>query len=308
MIPEEASAVKILIAGGSGFIGKALAAQLMEKKHEVVILSRRCGSRRESCVNWGSLDELFLSNLDGVINLAGENIASGRWTISKKAAIAASRVETTQTMVRLMRRAHDEYGRQPKWLINASAIGYYGADLEKTFDESDSYSRDFLAEVCRKWEGVAREAEEVGVRVVILRFGHILASDGGFLARMEQPFRYHVGGYIGSGRQWVSWIHRDDLVAMVLTALENESWHGVYNACAPEPVRMAEMSEMIGLALGRKSWTRLPEWILSLVFGELAEDVLLKGQRVLPVRAQKNGFSFRFPKLSDALAFIYKNK
>lgn len=296
--------MRVLIAGGGGFVGGSAAKAFRSAGHSVTILSRERSG--DDFIKWSQLTAKVVAEFDGIINLSGEGIASGFWTEKKKKAILESRLEATGVLVNLLQEARATFGLRPSWLINASAIGYYGTSTKKNFEEADENGNGFLAEVCQRWEKRAQEAEKSGVRVVILRFGHVLAKEGGLLARLTLPFRWHVGGYIGSGRQWMSWIHRDDLAAMMLEAGGKETWAGIYNACAPEPVRMAELAQEIGVVLKRRCWTRLPECVLSALFGEMAEEVLLAGQHVMPLRAQENGFVFRFASLKAALRDIYK--
>ena len=296
--------MRVLIAGGSGFVGTAAVKAFHNAGHSVTIVSRERSG--DGFIRWTELTAKKVAEFDGIINLAGEGIASGLWTAKKKQAILESRLQATNRLVSLLQEARTSLGENPGWLLNASAIGYYGTSEEDTFGEESQNGGGFLAQVCRRWEEAAQQAENFGVRVIILRFGHVLAKEGGLLARLALPFRWHVGGYIGSGRQWISWIHRDDLAAMLLEAGSNEKWRGVYNACAPEAVRMRELTQELGNALKRRCWSRLPERILLLLLGEMAEEVLLSGQRVLPRRAQENGFVFRFAAVRAALQAIYQ--
>ncbi len=189
---------------------------------------------------------------------------------------------------------------------SASAIGYYGTDLVRTFTENSDKGDDFLATVCQQWEEEAYQAETLGVRVICLRFGHVLARDGGMLQRVAMPFRFGMGGYLGDGQQWMSWIHRKELIGIILQALKQPYWQGIYNLSTPYGVTMEEFMKVLGRTLGSKSRTHVPAFIAKVLFGEMAEEVLLKGQKVFPKRLLNQGYVFKYPYLSDALADIYK--
>jgi uncharacterized protein (TIGR01777 family) len=236
-----------------------------------------------------------LVGCEGVVNLAGEPIAEARWTPEQKQTILNSRVVTTQNLVEAMRQADPH----PRVLVNASAIGFYGTSEVATFDESSSSGDDFLAQVCQQWEAAAKAAESRGTRVVILRLGIVLGP-GGALAKMLPPFRMFAGGPIGTGRQWFSWIHRDDVVDLIVTALTDSSWQGIYNATAPHPVRMTELCKQLGRVLNRPSWLPVPSFALEALLGEGAK-VVLEGQRVLPSQTLAAGFKYEYPDLPQAL-------
>ena len=234
-----------------------------------------------------------------VVNLAGEPIAT-RWTPELKAEIKRSRVRTTKAVVDAIN-AVDESER-PQVFVSSSAVGFYGSSEMATFNESSASGRDYLAEVCREWEAAASNAK---TRVVILRNGIVLSKQGGALAKMIPVFQIFAGGPLGSGRQWCSWIHRDDVVGLILTAIEDSGWKGVYNATAPNPVRMAELCEALGQVMGRPSFFPVPDFALKTLLGEGAQ-VVLDGQRVLPAHAQKSGYQFKYSRVQDALRNILR--
>ncbi|MCK5138405.1 MAG: TIGR01777 family oxidoreductase, partial [Thermodesulfovibrionia bacterium] len=241
-----------------------------------------------------------MSDFDAVINLAGEPIVSSRWTKVRKERIMSSRIHTTHALVQSMQNAH----QRPTVLISASAIGYYGAHEDEEVTEETQPATDFLAEVCKAWEAEALKAQELGVRVVLIRIGAVLESDGGALPPMTIPFKFFLGGPIGSGKQWFSWIHRDDMVGIITYALENDFVSGPFNATAPQPVTNREFTSALGKALNRPSWLSVPGFIVRLSLGELG-SVLLTGQRVLPEKILKAGYKFRFNEVNEALSAIF---
>ena len=293
--------MKLLIAGGTGFIGTPLCHRLVQHGHELTVLSRtpqpRCAPVAVRFLSWDHPEwRRLIASVDGVINLAGESLAAKRWTPRQKALLRDSRLQTTRALVDAIA-ASD---RKPAVLINASAIGYYGARNDEELGEADPTGRGFLAELCVAWEAEARRAEALGVRVVRLRIGVVLGRGGGALAKMVPPFRWFAGGPLGSGRQWVSWIHRDDVTGLIAWALARSDVSGPINATAPQPVRMREFSATLGRALKRPSWAPVPAAALRLLVGEFAE-ALVTGQRVLPQAALRGGYAFAFPTLASAL-------
>lgn len=297
--------MNIIITGGSGFIGGALTRELRNSGHEVIITTRRQSTSKER-LTWNPPELIHpdvISNIDAVINLAGESIASGRWTKKRKALIMSSRVNTTRALVQSMHNADPK----PKILISASAVGYYGAHGDEYVTENTPPAEDFLADVCKAWESEALKAQELGLRVVLIRIGGVLESDGGALPPMTIPFKFFLGGPIGSGRQWFSWIHRDDVVGIMKYALENDSITGAVNATAPNPVTNNEFGSALGKALHRPSWFAVPGFIVKPTLGELG-GVLLTGQRVLPEKALKAGYKFKYPEVNDALRAIFGKK
>lgn len=291
----------VAITGATGLVGSRLVAKLSSQGHTVRILTRNVSSAR-SKLPYGRLEffapEEWASAFDGttgVVNLAGEPIAT-RWSASHKAEIKRSRIATTQTVAEAINALPAE--RRPGVLVSTSAVGYYGVSDNETFSENSSSGSDFLSEVCREWEAVADSAKVD--RKVIVRFGIVLAKEGGALAKMLPVFNVFAGGPLGSGRQWFSWIHRDDLVALIMEALQNPDYSGVYNGTAPNPVRMSELCSQLGSVLGRPSWLPVPDFALQTLLGEGA-GVVLDGQRVLPTRVQEAGFKFKFPEVAAAL-------
>ena len=273
--------------------------------HEVVVLTRRPG-RGPGEVQWAPAAGLDVwarafEGAEAVINLAGEPIAESRWTSARKRAILASRLEATSGVVAALRAA----GASGAVLLSGSAIGYYGTAGDEPLDESSPGGTDFLATVCREWEHEALEASDLA-RVVLLRTGLVLARGGGALQQPALPFHFFAGGPLGSGRQVMSWIHRDDWIAMVRWALATASVRGPLNITAPAPVTNREMAAAIGRAMQRPSFMPAPAFALRLALGEMADAMILNGQRVLPRVAQHAGFTFRYASVNDALAEIYR--
>ena len=297
--------MKIAIAGGSGFIGTALVRRLVARGDDVAVLTRSAKRVRDGRpVLWDGrsvgpwADEVASS--DAVVNLAGENIAGGRWTEARKKALVASRLEATGAIVAALRRKPE----QPRVLVNASAIGYYGLHGDQELDESSPRGAGFLAGLTGQWEDAAREAGSLA-RLVILRFGIVLSPAGGALAKMLPPFRLGAGGPVASGMQWMSWISLADLVRMIEWALDHDEVSGVVNATAPNPVRSREFARALGRVIHRPAILPTPAFALRLAFGEMADEVLIGGQRVLPVRASRAGFQFESNELEDALRRLF---
>ena len=302
--------MKVVLAGGTGFIGRKLMEACASAGHELVILTR--DPSRVNTAAWPGVRAVqwdavriadWISEIDGaeaVINLAGESIGVKRWRYWQKYAIMFSRVDATRALVYAIQHAK----KKPSLLVNGSAVGYYGNVESGDVTESDKKGEGFLANVCEKWEETAFGAEKLGVRVVALRIGVVIGKHGGALQRMILPFKLHVGGWLGSGRQWFPWIHIEDLVSIVMFALENTSLVGPVNTTAPEAVTMKQFSEGIGKAMHRAAWAPVPGFVLKLVLGEMS-SMLLTGQRVVPSKLTLSGYSFRFPTLDSALADIF---
>lgn len=240
-----------------------------------------------------------IAGCDGVVNLAGEPIAENRWTPELKKTLLESRTLTTQNVVNAIAQATPK----PTVLVNASAIGFYGTSETASFDENSASGQDFLAEVCRAWEAEANKVKESGTRLVILRIGIVL-ENGGALGKMLAPFKMFAGGPIGSGKQWFSWIHREDLVSLIIRALTS-GMEGVYNATAPTPVKMAELTNTLGQVMNRPSWLPVPGFALEAMLGDGA-IVVLEGQQVLPKRTLESGFEYAYPTVKQALEAILK--
>jgi hypothetical protein len=304
--------MKVAVTGGTGFVGSRLVERLQSLGHEVILLTRNPLKAQQlfpqevyTGVQVVAYDPMqlgdwqqVLAGCEGVVNLAGEPIAEARWTAAQKQTILTSRVVTTQNLVEAIHQANP----RPSVLVNASAIGFYGTSEAATFDESSPSGDDFLAQVCQQWEAAAKAVESSGTRVVILRLGIVLGP-GGALAKMLPPFRMFAGGPIGTGRQWFSWIHRDDVVNLIVQALTDPSWQGIYNATAPHPVQMAELCTELGRVLNRPSWLPVPSFALEALLGEGAK-VVLEGQRVLPSHTLAADFAYEYPDLPQALAQV----
>jgi len=303
--------MKIVVAGGTGFIGRQLCQSLALHGHHVTVLSRSPAQARPNVVpavtlvEWGGATrgpwERTLVGADALINLSGEPIAEGRWTATRKQALRESRIGTTRLLIQTLSRLSSK----PRSLINASAIGYYGPRNSMPVTEETPPGSDFLADLCVDWEQEAVQAEALGLRVVRLRIGIVLDKDGGVLLRMTPPFRYFLGGPISPGHQWVSWIHRQDLIGLVHWTLTHPTMSGPVNAVAPGSVTMREFCRTLGRVLGRPSWLPVPEPALRLALGELAM-LLTTGQRVEPAIALRGGFAFQYPSLEPALKGILK--
>ncbi|WGV26972.1 thylakoid membrane protein ThyD [Halotia branconii] len=304
--------MKIAVTGATGFVGSRLVARLHKEGNRVLVLTRNTTYAQkvfpsEAFSNVeivaytptvsGSWQDA-IAGCDSVVNLAGEPIAEERWTPEHKQKILNSRQLGTQKIVEAIANANP----QPTVLVNASAIGYYGTSETATFDESSSSGSDFLAQVCQVWEAEARKVKDAGVRLVILRFGIVLGQ-GGALGKMIMPFKLFAGGPIGSGRQWFSWIHVDDLVSLILQALTKPETEGVYNATAPNPVHMTDFCQTLGQVIHRPSWLPVPAFALEALLGDGAM-VVLEGQQVLPKRTLESGFEYQYPNLQPALRQI----
>lgn len=293
--------MKIVVAGGSGFVGEPLVRSLIARGDDVAVLSRN-PSRVEAGrgVQWDGRSQgawsQEVASSDAVVNLAGENVGEGRWTEARKRKLIDSRIHATRAIVEALRAAP----ARKRVLVNASATGYYGDRGEETLDETSSRGAGFLAQLVEQWEAAARGAEPFA-RVVMMRFGVVLARDGGALAKLLLPFRLGVGGPIGSGQQWMPWIDRDDVVRAIEWAIDRDSARGVYNVSAPEPVRNRELARELGRALHRPSFFPAPAFALRIAFGQMADEALLSGQRVLPRRLEGEGFEFRSRDLPSAL-------
>jgi uncharacterized protein (TIGR01777 family) len=294
---------KIIVAGGTGLLGTALVGALQDDRHMVVVLTRR--PTRDNEVRWSPqyAEGLWTSALDNahaVINLAGASIAGGRWTTARKAAIRDSRIQATGALVK----AIAALGQPPPIFISSSAVGYYGSRGDEPVTETTAPGSDFLAHVCRDWEAAASQLSPAA-RVVLLRSGVVLARHGGALPQMALPFKLFAGGPAGSGRQFMSWIHLHDWVATVKWALASQHIAGPLNVTAPEPVTNEDFSRSLGRVLGRPAWLKAPSFALRLMLGEMADALILGGQRVLPAVAQQHGFAFQYPTLESALRQIY---
>lgn len=294
-------AKRILVTGGTGFIGQALCRQLHERKYELTIFSRQppesvkaCCGRVEAVRN---LEQLRgHSGFDAVINLAGEGIADKRWSSSRKQALRDSRIGVTETLVEVIR----SWEKQPDVLVSGSAVGFYGDQGAETVTEDTPPHDEFTHRLCRDWEAAAGPLEQDGVRVSFLRTGVVAGPGGGFLERMLPPFRLGLGGRLGNGQQYMPWVHREDVVGALVWMLENPEAAGAYNVVSPNPVTNAEFTRTLGKVLGRPTIFPVPAPVLKLALGEMAR-LLLTGQKALPARLTDGGYPFRYPDLSQAL-------
>ncbi|PVZ15950.1 MULTISPECIES: TIGR01777 family oxidoreductase [unclassified Pseudomonas] len=298
----------ILLTGGTGMIGRRLCRFWIEQGHRLTVLSRepagvpaRCGAGVRGI---GQLDELKEEPIDAVVNLAGAPIADRPWTAARRKLLWASRIGLTEELLAWL----GSRQQRPTVLISGSAVGWYGDGGQRTLDETCApVSEDFASQLCIAWEETAERARDLGIRVVLVRTGLVLASEGGMLQRMALPFRLGLGGPLGSGRQWMPWIHIDDQVALIDFLLNRENAEGPYNACAPHPVRNREFVKRLGKALHRPAVLPMPGSVLRLLLGEMA-GLLTGGQHALPSRLQDAGFSFRFTELQTALDDVFTRR
>jgi len=307
--------MKLLLTGCTGFIGRELIPLLIKEGHSLTVISRQSKGKLKAIANDQSINVIqmnpakssswdkeeiqdSLKNCEGIINLAGEPIAEKRWTNDHCQEITNSRIETTKNLINNLR----NFKTPPQVLINASAIGFYGSHPQTEFNEEDTQGDDFLANLCKEWESIAKNKPRA-TRLLIVRIGIVLAKDGGALGKMLPIFRAGLGGPIGDGKQWMSWIHRTDLCNLINESVKNSAWSGVVNGVAPNPVRMNEFSNSLGQALGRPSLLSVPGPILKLILGDGAR-VVLEGQNVQPQRLNKLKFKFSFPKINVAFKAI----
>jgi uncharacterized protein (TIGR01777 family) len=299
--------VNVLISGGTGFIGQAVVKSFLQRGNHVFVLTRKLNGKQnqsnltyvkwfdDKCRPWETL-----APIDVAVNLAGDPINKGRWTKRKKERILSSRIEATRQMIEILKRSIST----PKVFISASAIGYYGLSDELRFDEdSPPIINSFLAQVCNIWEEEAKKAEELGVRTVIARIGLVLGSGGGVLSRMSLPYRLYIGGPVASGKQWISWIHINDLIALIHFIIDRDEIRGPINFTSPNPITMNDFGKAVGHALQRPHWFPVPSLILKAVFGEMSE-ILIEGQYVKPKKAIEYGYQFSYPDIDSALKDI----
>jgi hypothetical protein len=304
--------MKIVIAGGTGFLGRPLANTLLQEGHEVVLLTRgtpdsaRAEAKGARAVSWDPDGKVGpwseeVSGAQAVVNLAGESIAGKRWTGAQKARIRDSRVRATRSLAAAIRAA----AVPGSVLVSGSAVGYYGPRGDEEVKEDQPAGSDFLGRVCDEWEREALGASSDRTRVALIRTGIVLEKDGGALPEMLPPFRFGVGGPVGSGRQYWPWIHRDDWVALVRWVISTPAASGAINATAPKPVSSAAFAHALGRAMHRPSFMPAPGFALRLLLGEMADALLLSGQNAVPAKAARAGFQFRYGKIDEALGAIF---
>ena len=301
--------MRILVAGGTGFIGRALIRRLSAQGNEIVALVRDvadASSKFPPEVSVASWDGMTvgdwghsMENADAVVNLSGASIGGGRWTPRRKALILQSRVAPTRALVEAMRASR----HRPRVLINASAVGYYGMSGDDVVTEETPPGDDFLGTTCQQWEAEALSAAPLGVRVVLPRFGVVLAEGGGALDRMVLPFKMFIGGPLGSGSQWYPWVHRDDAIAAILHLLDHQEFEGALNVVSPESVNMRMFASELGRTLGRPSWIPVPSLVLRMILGEMS-GIILQGRHIVPARLIEAVFPFKYPTLRRALRAI----
>ncbi len=302
--------MKLLLAGCTGFIGKELIKNLEKKGHKIILLSRDSQkyhfieNENISIKSWDgkTIGEWAneVENIDGIINLSGESVVKKRWDRKQKEILRNSRIDSTKVLIEAIKKAK----KKPKVLINASAVGFYGDVKDGEVGESSPMGKGFLAKLCSDWEGTALSAKSEGLRVVILRIGVVLEKEGGAIKSMLPPFLMFAGGPLGSGKQWLPWIHRDDVVNIIIFSLENERIDGPINVSAPEIVDMNSFCSEFGKVLKRPSWAPVPGFGLKILLGEMS-DMLLSGQKATPKKLISSGYNFKYPKVNEALKAIF---
>ncbi len=291
--------MNVLITGGTGFIGSALCALLLEKKHDVVVLSRHPEALKAPIKGIRDLVQLADDvSFDVVINLAGEPIANKRWSNQQKQRILNSRIATTQKLIAYLEATE----KKPELLISGSAIGYYGVnETDEGIDESGLGDESFSSQLCQQWETVALQAETLGIRTCLLRTGIVLGQGGGALSKMLPAFKMGLGGRIGHGKQWMSWIHRDDLIGIILYCIAHNNLKGAINGTAPHPVTNQEFAKTLGKVLKRRVIFPMPSLMIKGLMGQMGEELLLAGKKILPVKVLNAGYQFKYQELTKAL-------
>lgn len=291
--------MNILITGGTGFIGSGLCSRLLIDKHHIVVLSRHPETIKAPVMGIGDLKELKDDvAIDIVVNLAGESIADKRWSAKQKQRIINSRLDTTQTLIAYFK----SIKHKPKLFISGSAIGYYGvSETNEPIDETASGDNSFSSQLCQQWESIALEAQTLGIRTCLLRTGIVLGKGGGALSKMLPPFKMGLGGNMGNGNQWMSWIHMNDMLGIILYCIENDSLKGPINGTSPNPVTNQTFTKVLGKVLKRPTVFAMPGFVLRLLIGEMSEELLIAGKKILPVKVIDAGYRFQFETLEDAL-------
>ena len=299
--------MKVAIAGGTGLVGKKLCHALKARGDEVIVLTRGESKFEENIqyVNWlgDEKPELALGGIDAFVNLAGVSINDGRWTEERKEAIYLSRMNTTDEVLRILESLHTK----PQVLINASAIGIYPTSIPTVYTEqSNEYATDFLGKVVADWEQKASRARELGVRVCLARLGVVLEKEAGALPLIVLPYQLFVGGTVGSGEQWISWIHIDDVCGAIIHAIEHTELSGPINFTSPNAKRMKQFGKIVGRTLNRPHWLPVPSFALKLALGEKSQ-LVLEGQYVVPEKLLQSGYQFKFPSVEDAIIDLYND-
>ncbi len=294
--------MNILITGATGFIGSALCSRLLKDKHNVVVLSRHPEALEAPLTAISNLKQLKSDTVfDVVINLAGEPIADKRWSDRQKQRISSSRLDTTQKLIAYF----EAIEHKPKLFISGSAIGYYGIDESSDIvDETGSGDESFSSQLCQQWETTALQAEALGIRTCLLRTGIVLGKGGGVLRKMLPPFKMALGGKIGNGQQWMSWIHLDDLVGIILYCINHDDLKNAINGTSPNPVTNRAFTKALGQALKRPTVLPIPAFVVKLLMGQMGEELLLAGKKVLPTKMLDAGYQFQYQELEKALLDI----
>ncbi len=291
--------MNLLITGGTGFIGSALCSRLLAEQHNIVVLSRHPEAIKLPIKAIADLDQLGEDAVfDVVINLAGEPIANKRWSDQQKQRILSSRIDSTEKLIAYFNKSE----HKPELLINGSAIGYYGVGRSNDIiDENAGGDDSFSSQLCQKWEAAALKAETLGIRTCLLRTGIVLGKNGGALSKMLPPFKMGLGGRIGDGQQWMSWIHLDDLLGIILYCINHDNLNGAINGTSPNPVINQVFTKTLGAALKRPTIFPMPEIVVKLLMGKMGEELLLAGKRILPGKILDAGYKFQYKTLEEAL-------
>jgi len=300
--------MQILIIGATGFIGRALVKELSEEGHEIIATSRKADQARKilgsgiKISEWDGIDATVLaaqlSGVDAIVNLAGINIAGGRWTAKRKKLLTDSRVITGRMLSEAIAKAE----KKPKVLIQGSATGIYGYPIDEAADESHLHGKGFLAGLTEQWEESIDLKSSPSTRVVYIRTGLVIGENGGLIEKMILPFRFFAGTVLGSGRQWMSWIHIHDQVRAIVFLIKNDACQGPFNLTAPEPVQMKTFIAEMGQTIRRPAWMKIPSFVLKAVLGEMAGETVLASQRLLPGKLLEAGFTFRFRSIKEAFS------
>ena len=291
--------MNILITGGTGFIGSILCSRLLEENNKIVVLSRHPEKIKSPIKAIADLNDLKDSDIfDVVVNLSGEAIANKRWSDKQKHQIVSSRIDITNKLISYFEKLENK----PKLLISGSAIGYYGIDkTDNVIEEKEKGDNSFSSELCQKWEAVALKAEKLGIRTCLLRTGIVLGKNGGALSKMLLPFKMCLGGRIGHGKQWMSWIHIDDLVGIILYCINHDNLKGAVNGTSPNPVTNQVFTKTLGMILKRPTIFPMPAIVVKILMGKMGEELLLAGKKIIPKKALDAGYTFKYKTLEEAL-------